>query len=180
MVFRLPGATLIFVHEIIRIMHAVVTDCWCLFSGHAKGLKSLNKDHLHFCDDKLRQIYNDPEVSHNTTKAMTYSATFVLTGKEHGHFKATFWRTGKPFSWQIHTHGKWWNFYKWKVYSRRLLKKLHVDIKWASFDIGTRALESEMAEYIQSLGKVPIAWEEALLNTGVVSNLISYIIFANY
>ena len=36
-------------------------------SGHAKGLKSLNGEHLEFCDDSFRQIYNDPEVlQHNT------------------------------------------------------------------------------------------------------------------
>ena len=34
----------------------------CLCSGHAKGLKALSGEHLEFCDDSYRQIYNDPEV----------------------------------------------------------------------------------------------------------------------
>ena len=36
---------------------------------------------------------------------------------------------------------------------------------------GTRSLETEVAEYILSLGRTPIAWEEALLNSGVVSHV---------
>ena len=36
---------------------------------------------------------------------------------------------------------------------------------------GTKSLETEVAKYILSLGRVPIAWEEALLDSGVVSHV---------
>ena len=33
-----------------------------LCSGHARGLKVLDGEHLEFCSDTFNQIYNDPEV----------------------------------------------------------------------------------------------------------------------
>ena len=60
-----------------------------LCSGHAKGLKPLNGDHLEFCDDTFRQIYNDPKVSHDNSIIVTcYS--LLLTGKESEDFETTF------------------------------------------------------------------------------------------
>ena len=35
---------------------------------------------------------------------------------------------------------------------------------------GTAAMEKEIAEYILSLGRVPIGWEEALFKSNVVSS----------
>jgi len=40
------------------------------------------------------------------------------------------------------------------------------------FVIGIAAMEKEIAEYILSLGKIPIGWEEALFNSNVVSILL--------
>ena len=40
--------------------------------------------------------------------------------------------------------------------------------------IGIRALETEIAKYILSLGRIPIAWQEALLNTGIVSYFVTF------
>jgi len=37
---------------------------------------------------------------------------------------------------------------------------------------GTSAIEKEIAEYILSLGKTPIGWEEALFKSNVVSSLL--------
>ena len=33
-------------------------------------------------------------------------------------------------------------------------------------------METEIAKYIVSLGRIPVAWEEALFNTGVVSHFV--------
>jgi len=40
------------------------------------------------------------------------------------------------------------------------------------FATGTAAMEKEIAEYILSLGKIPIGWEEALFKSNVVSILL--------
>jgi len=37
--------------------------------------------------------------------------------------------------------------------------------------LGTTALEKEIAEYLLSLGKIPIGWEEALFNSKTVGSL---------
>jgi len=37
---------------------------------------------------------------------------------------------------------------------------------------GIAAMEKEIAEYILSLGRIPIGWEEALFKTKVVSVLL--------
>ena len=42
------------------------------------------------------------------------------------------------------------------------------------FVTGTAAMEKEIAEYILSLGKIPIGWEEALFKSNVVSILPAY------
>ena len=34
---------------------------WC--RGHAKGFQHLKDGGIHFCDDSMKQIYNDPAVS---------------------------------------------------------------------------------------------------------------------
>jgi len=39
---------------------------YCVFRGHAKGLSPLAGEHIEFCNDDHRQIYNDPEVGLDT------------------------------------------------------------------------------------------------------------------
>ena len=42
-----------------------------------------------------------------------------------------------------------------------------------TFGLGTRAMETQIAKYLLSLERIPIAWEEALFGSKVVSNLLS-------
>ena len=43
----------------------VAVDTYCVFmysSGHTKGLSPLAGEHIEFCSDDNRQVYNDPKV----------------------------------------------------------------------------------------------------------------------
>lgn len=55
---------------------------------------------------------------------------------------------------QMHNFNKWLIFFKVR--------------NFMSFGVGMASMEKEIAQYIISLGKTPVAWEEALFRTGVV------------
>ena len=103
------------------------------------------------------------------TAIITARCTLMVIGKECEHFETTYSWDGGAFPRPVCPHGEWWNFHKYEVYIRRFSILQYGSILWMYFGIGRKALETEIAKYILSLGRVPIAWEEALLKTNLVS-----------
>ncbi|XP_065889822.1 beta-hexosaminidase subunit B2-like isoform X2 [Dysidea avara] len=100
--------------------------------GHAKGLSPLAGEHIEFCSDDNRQIYNDPEGKSLRTLKKLIDELVSIFPDRYLHMGSD--ETG--------------------VSDKCTLE-------------GIAAMEKEIAEYILSLGRVPIGWEEALFKSNV-------------
>ncbi|XP_065884370.1 beta-hexosaminidase subunit A2-like isoform X2 [Dysidea avara] len=113
--------------------------------GHAKGLSPLAGDHMEFCNDDHRQIYNDPEgKSLKTLKKLIDELVKV--------FPDRYLHMGSDETY---------------VVDRCTTE-------------GITAMEKEIAEYILSLGRIPIGWEEALFKSNVEVPGMAYQAWRSY